>query len=97
MTKAEVIAQIGRLTTHDEEKIKIIIPVLLTTIINTLAEGEAVVINGFGTFHTKLRHEKIGRDIPRNKLMIIPSHYIPHLRPHGDFKQQVKTTNQSGE
>jgi DNA-binding protein HU-beta len=93
MTKAGIIIQIACLTQQDQEKISEVITALLSTIVGTLAKGENVFIDGFGTFNCKLRNETTGRDVSRNNPMIIPAHYIPHFKPYREFKMQVKSAH----
>ena len=56
----------------------------------TLARGENIYIRGFGSFITKKRAAKIGRNIKRNTAVQIPAHFIPAFKPAKEFMQEVK-------
>ena len=56
----------------------------------SIARDEPVYLRGFGTFKTKKRAEKTGRNIKKNTTIIIPSHYIPSFKPSKVFKNDVK-------
>jgi DNA-binding protein HU-beta len=56
----------------------------------TLSKGENIYIRGFGSFITKKRAAKIGRNIKRNTAVQIPAHFIPAFKPAKEFMQEVK-------
>ncbi|MDR0794412.1 MAG: integration host factor subunit beta [Chitinophagaceae bacterium] len=63
---------------------------LLKEIKTNLAEGENIYIRGFGSFITKKRAAKIGRNIKRNIAIEIPEHYIPAFKPSKEFIGEIK-------
>ena len=48
---------------------------------SSLANGENIYIRGFGSFITKKKSCKIGRNIKKNIAVEIPEHYIPAFKP----------------
>ena len=56
-----------------------------------MASGENIYIRGFGSFITKKRAAKIGRNIKKNVAVEIPEHFIPAFKPSKEFVQEVKT------
>src|SRR5439155_9414996 len=56
----------------------------------SLIKGENIYIRGFGSFITKKRAAKIGRNIKKNIAVEIPEHYIPAFKPAKEFVQEVK-------
>ena len=56
-----------------------------------LTAGENVYIRGFGSFITKKRAVKIGRNIKKNIAVTIPAHYVPAFKPAKEFVEEVKT------
>jgi DNA-binding protein HU-beta len=56
----------------------------------TLSQGENIYVRGFGSFITKKRAAKIGRNIKRNTAVQIPAHFIPAFKPAKEFMQEVK-------
>jgi DNA-binding protein HU-beta len=55
-----------------------------------LSQGENIYIRGFGSFITKKRAAKIGRNIKKNIAVDIPEHYIPAFKPAKEFVHEVK-------
>jgi DNA-binding protein HU-beta len=49
-----------------------------------------VYLRGFGSFIVKKRAEKKGRNITKNKTIVIPEHYIPAFKPAKTFAEKVK-------
>ena len=56
----------------------------------TLSEGENIYIRGFGSFITKKRAAKVGRNIKKNTSVYIPEHFIPAFKPAKEFVDEVK-------
>ena len=59
----------------------------------SLSEGENIYIRGFGSFITKKRAAKIGRNIKKNVAVEIPEHFIPAFKPAKEFVQEIKDKN----
>jgi DNA-binding protein HU-beta len=60
-----------------------------------LANGEHIYIRGFGSFITKKRAAKIGRNIKKNVAVEIPEHFIPAFKPSKEFVAEVKKLKSS--
>jgi DNA-binding protein HU-beta len=61
----------------------------------TLSEGENIYIRGFGSFITKKRAAKIGRNIKKNIAVEIPEHFVPSFKPAKEFLTEVKSKRMS--
>ena len=59
---------------------------------NSLAAGENIYIRGFGSFITKKRAAKIGRNIKKNVAVEIPEHFIPAFKPAKEFMLEIKSS-----
>jgi len=59
----------------------------------SLITGENIYIRGFGSFITKKRAAKIGRNIKKNVAVHIPEHFIPAFKPAKEFVADVKKTS----
>ena len=62
-------------------------------IINTVATGEEVRINDFGTFKAKKFAQKKVINPQTKDTMIIPERFLPVFRPFKIFKNEVKKLN----
>ncbi|MCL4125709.1 UNVERIFIED_CONTAM: hypothetical protein GTU68_036495 [Idotea baltica] len=61
---------------------------------DNLEGGNNVYIRGFGSFITKRRAKKVGRNIKENAAVEIPAHYIPAFKPSKVFTERVKNSPQ---
>jgi DNA-binding protein HU-beta len=91
MTKADVVTEIVQETGLDKNEALKAIEAFMTSIKNSLANGQNVYLRGFGSFIVKERAEKTGRNISKNTTIIIPAHNIPSFKPAKTFVEEVKT------
>lgn len=89
MTKAELVKNITLETGVDGGAVLLVVDKLLENIRTTVSGGEEVFLRGFGTFGTKHRAEKIGRNMSNNTAITIPAHDIPSFKPSKEFRKQV--------
>lgn len=90
MRKADLINRISDKTGIAKVDVLVTLETLFTEVKNTLGEGENIYIRGFGSFITKKRAAKIGRNIKKNTAVEIPAHYIPAFKPSKEFVEQIK-------
>ena len=90
MRKADLVNHIAEKTGIPKVDVLVTVEALLKEIKDSLARGENIYIRGFGSFITKKRAAKIGRDIKKNIAVEIPEHYIPTFKPSKEFIQEVK-------
>ena len=90
MRKADLINRISEKTGIPKVDVLVTIENFFTEVKQSLGEGENIYIRGFGSFITKKRAAKIGRNIKKNTAVAIPEHYIPAFKPSKEFVQQIK-------
>jgi DNA-binding protein HU-beta len=90
MRKADLIAKISDKTGITKVDVMITLETMFKEVKESLIEGENIYIRGFGSFITKKRAAKIGRNIKKNIAVEIPEHYIPAFKPAKEFIQEVK-------
>jgi DNA-binding protein HU-beta len=90
MKKADLINQISERTGVPKVDVLVSIESFFTNVKEALADGENVYIRGFGSFITKKRAAKVGRNIKQNTSVFIPEHYIPAFKPAKEFTDEVK-------
>jgi DNA-binding protein HU-beta len=97
MRKADLVNQIYEKTGIPKVDILITLETMFKEVKESLANGQNIYIRGFGSFITKKRAAKIGRNIKRNTAVHIPEHYIPAFKPAKEFVQEVKEHRKPGE
>ncbi|MCW3092027.1 MAG: integration host factor subunit beta [Ferruginibacter sp.] len=91
MRKADLISEISDKTGIPKVDVMFTLETMFKEIKNSLIAGENIYIRGFGSFITKKRAAKIGRNIKKNVAVEIPEHYIPAFKPAREFVQEVKS------
>lgn len=92
MRKADLITKISENTGVEKVDVLVILESFFNEVKNSLENGENVYIRGFGSFVTKKRAEKVGRNIKKNVAITIPEHYIPSFKPAKSFTESVKNS-----
>ena len=90
MRKADLINEISDKTGIPKVDVLVTLETMFKSVKNSLAAGENIYIRGFGSFITKKRAAKIGRNIKKNIAVHIPAHYIPAFKPAKEFVAEVK-------
>ena len=89
MNKAELIAAVAEKTGRSKKDTEAVVSASLEVITESLAQGEKVQLVGFGSFETKARAARIGRN-PRTKEEIkIPASKLPVFKAGKALKDTV--------
>ena len=90
MRKADLINRISDNTGIAKVDVLVTLENLFKEVKKSLGEGENIYIRGFGSFITKKRASKIGRNIRKNIAVHIPETRIPAFKPSKEFVQEIK-------
>ena len=90
MRKSDLINNISDKTGIPKVDVLVTVESLIKEIKENISRGENIYIRGFGSFITKKRAAKIGRNIKKNIAVTIPEHYIPAFKPSKEFVNEVK-------
>ena len=90
MRKSDLINNISEKTGIPKVDVLVTVETLIKEIKENISHGENIYIRGFGSFITKKRAAKIGRNIKKNIAVHIPEHYIPAFKPSKEFVNEVK-------
>jgi DNA-binding protein HU-beta len=93
MRKSDVILRIAEKTGIPKVDVMVALEAFFKEVKDCLSEGEDIYIRGFGSFVTKYRAQKIGRNIYQNSSLVIPEHLIPAFRPAKSFVESIKETS----
>src|SRR4249920_3237839 len=92
MRKSDLIHQISEKTGIPKVDVLVTLETMFKEVKKSLSEGENIYIRGFGSFITKKRAAKIGRNIKKNIAVEIPEHFIPAFKPAKEFMQEIKSS-----
>ncbi len=91
MRKSDLINNISDKTGIPKVDVLVTLETMFKEVKESLAGGNNIYIRGFGSFITKKRAAKIGRNIKKNTAVEIPEHYIPAFKPAKEFMIDVKS------
>jgi DNA-binding protein HU-beta len=90
MTKADIVNEIAEKTGIEKIVVQTTVEAFMKSIRSSMTDGKNVYLRGFGTFVVKKRAEKVGRNISKNTIVVIPAHFIPAFKPAKTFSERVK-------
>ena len=91
MRKSDLINQISEKTGIPKVYVLVTLETMFKEVKENLSNGQNIYIRGFGSFITKKRAAKIGRNIKKNIAVEIPEHFIPAFKPAKEFVNDVKS------
>lgn len=89
MTKAEMAAQVARDVQVTRREADIIVETVLKSIVDSLLAGEKVEIRGFGSFRTRIRRARIGRNPKSGAEVEVPPKTIPFFKPSKQLRDAI--------
>lgn len=90
MRKADIISRVADKTGVPKVDVLMSLETFFSEVKETLSSGDNVYIRGFGSFVTKRRARKVGRNIKKNVSVEIPEHHVPSFKPAKIFIETVK-------
>jgi len=89
-TKADLIAELARITELPRKEAALLLDLILTTMVRAIQRGEKVEIRGFGTFNTRQRQGRIGRNPNTGAPLEIPAKRIPFFKPSKELRDLLR-------
>jgi integration host factor subunit beta len=91
MTKAELIEQVSQAIEMSRKDSEIIVETIFESIVKSLRAGDKIEIRGFGSFRTRQRKPRIGRNPKTGARVEVPAKKIPYLKPSKELKDLVNS------
>ena len=89
-TKAALIEELARIMVLPRKEAANIIEHILASIVRAIQRGDKVEIRGFGTFRTRERPGRIGRNPNTGAPLEIPAKRIPFFKPSKELRDLLK-------
>jgi len=90
MQKTDFIARVAEQTGVSKKTSRQVIETAFDTIASSLANGEKVVLTGFGTFDVRERRARRGVNPQTRKAMTIPASRSPGFSASNNLKERVR-------
>ena len=92
MTKSELILKITSKNPYLYNKdVYKIIDTLFNCVTKALKDGDRVELRGFGTFSTKIRNARIGRNPKTGEPVAIPQKKMPFFKMGKSMKERINS------
>ena len=89
MTKAELIEEVSRVVEMTRKDSEVIVEAIFESIVRALHTGDKIEIRGFGSFRTRERQGRVGRNPKTGERVEVPAKRIPYFKPSKELKDLV--------
>jgi integration host factor subunit beta len=93
LTKADLIEEVLRITELPRKESESIVETIFDSIIESLQKGDKIEIRGFGSFRTRERRGRTGRNPKTGEKVEVPPKKIPFFKPSKELKDFVNSAN----
>src|SRR5437588_13008616 len=92
MTKADLIEEVSRVVEMTRKEAEVIVEAIFDSIVRSLRGGDKIEIRGFGSFRTRQRQPRVGRNPKTGARVEVPAKKIPYFKPSKELKDVVNAT-----
>ena len=89
MTKADLIEEVARVVEFTRKEAEVIVEAIFDAVVRSLKENDKIEIRGFGSFRTRQRQSRIGRNPKTGSRVEVPAKRIPYFKPSKELKDLV--------
>jgi integration host factor subunit beta len=89
MTKADLIEEVSRLAELTRKDSEIIVETIFDSVVRSLRVGDKIEIRGFGSFRTRQRKPRVGRNPKTGARVEVPAKKIPYFKPSKELKDLI--------
>jgi len=89
VTKADLVEEVVRITELPRKESETIVETIFESIIGALQGGDRIEIRGFGSFRTRQRRGRTGRNPKTGAKVEVPPKRIPFFKPSKELKDYV--------
>jgi integration host factor subunit beta len=93
MTKADLIEEVSRVVEMTRKEAEVIVEAIFDSIVRALRSGDKIEIRGFGSFRTRQRQPRVGRNPKTGTRVEVPAKKIPYFKPSKELKDVVNHPN----
>src|SRR5579864_50693 len=89
MTKADLIDEVSQLAELTRKDSEVIVETIFDSIVRSLRVGDKIEIRGFGSFRTRQRNPRVGRNPKTGARVEVPSKKVPYFKPSKELKDLI--------
>src|ERR1700720_4077562 len=91
VTKADLVEEVVRVTELPRKESEAVVETIFESIIGALQGGDRIKIRGFGSFRTRQRRGRTGRNPKTGAKVEVPPKKIPFFKPSKELKDHVNS------
>jgi integration host factor subunit beta len=88
-TKADLVEEVARVTELPRKESEAAVETIFDSIISALQSDDKIEIRGFGSFRTRQRRGRTGRNPKTGAKVEVPAKKIPFFKPSKELKDYV--------
>ncbi len=92
MTKADLIEGVSRVVEMTRKESEVIVETIFESIVKALKSSEKIEIRGFGSFRTRQRKPRVGRNPKTGARVDVPAKTVPYFKPSKELKDMINAT-----
>ena len=89
MTKADLIDEVSRAVEMTRKDSELIVETIFESIVGALRSSDKIEIRGFGSFRTRQRQARVGRNPKTGARVKVPPKKVPYFKPSKDLKDLI--------
>ncbi len=89
MTKADLVEQVARDSDMTKKDAEQLVEIIFESIIGALNKGEKIELRGFGSFRTRQRGARKGRNPKTGEAVSIPAKRVAYFKPGKELKEII--------
>jgi integration host factor subunit beta len=93
MTRADLTQQVNQAIEMPRKESDVVVCAIFDGIVRALRSGDKVEIRGFGSFHTRQRRGRIGRNPKTGAQVEVPPKRITFFKPSKELRELVGSLN----
>ena len=97
MTKADLIEEVSRVVEIPRREAEVVVETMLRTMVRALRAGDKVEIRGFGSFGTRRRSGRMGRNPNTGAAVEVPAKTIPFFKPSKKLLELINSSEPDGD
>src|SRR6202453_4146165 len=91
MTKADLIDEVSRLDELTRKDSEVIVEAIFDSVVRSLRAGDKIEIRGFGSFRSRQRKARVGRNPKTGARVEVPPKTVPYFKPSKELKDLVNS------
>src|SRR3982074_2711717 len=92
MTKADLIEEVSRGVEMTRKEAEVSVEAIFDSVVRSLRGGDKIEIRGFGSFRTRQRQARVGRNPKTGARVEAPAKKIPYFKPSKELKDIVNNS-----